>query len=173
MFPFCVLSLHIGLVEIGDTLLCPENLDPDAVEELEDQALLPDLLQKYLTVRAKPHRLLQPVPGRGGKDIFQVDIAEHLIPFGQETCPGWALERKVTKRPAHGDTVQSTLRPGHARLVPSELGPPWVFCQLGAGWGSGIHLVRCCSELSASLQDFDLHDKRASPLVLALLCLGG
>ncbi|KAB0372355.1 hypothetical protein FD755_016147 [Muntiacus reevesi] len=88
-----------SLVEIGDTLLCPENLDPDAVEELEeldDQALLPDLLQKYLTVLAKPHRLLQPVPGRGGKDIFQVDIAEHLIPFGQETCPGWALERKVT-----------------------------------------------------------------------------
>ena len=111
-------------MEIGDTLLCPANLDPDAVEELEDQALLPDLLQKYLTVLAKPHPLLQPVPGRGGKDSFQVDIAEHLIPFGQETCPGWALERKVTKRPAHGDTVQSSLRPGHARLVPSELGPP-------------------------------------------------
>ncbi|KAF4008079.1 hypothetical protein G4228_019684 [Cervus hanglu yarkandensis] len=66
---------YAGLVEIGDTLLCPENLDPNAVEELEDQALLSNLLQKYLTVFAKPHRLLQPVPGRGGKDIFQVDIA--------------------------------------------------------------------------------------------------
>ena len=88
-----------------------------------------------LTVLAKPHRLLQPIPGRGGKDIFQVDIAEHLIPFGQETCPGWALERKVTKRPAHGDTVQSPLRPAHARLVPSELGPPLgvlpTWCRLG------------------------------------------
>ncbi|KAB0339765.1 hypothetical protein FD755_024858, partial [Muntiacus reevesi] len=63
-----------NLVETGDTLLCPENLDPDAVEELEeldDQALLSDLLQKYLTVLAKPHRPLQPVPGTGGKDIFQ------------------------------------------------------------------------------------------------------
>ena len=122
-------------MEIGDTLLCPENLDPNVVEELEDQALLPDLLQKYLTVLAKPHRLLQPVPGRGRKDIFQVDFAEHLIPFGQETCPGWALERKVTKRPPYGDTVQSSLRPGCAHLVPSELAPPLgvlpTWCRLG------------------------------------------
>ena len=122
-------------MEIGDTLLCPENLDPNVVEELEDQALLPDLLQKYLTVFAKPHPLLQPVPGRGRKDIFQVDFAEHLIPFGQETCPGWALERKVTKRPPYGDTVQSSLRPGCAHLVPSELAPPLgvlpTWCRLG------------------------------------------
>ncbi|KAI4545248.1 hypothetical protein MG293_005514 [Ovis ammon polii] len=33
----------IGLVEIGDTLLCPENLDPEEVEELENQALLCNL----------------------------------------------------------------------------------------------------------------------------------
>ncbi|KAB0354118.1 hypothetical protein FD755_023193, partial [Muntiacus reevesi] len=65
------LRVIAGLVEIGDTLLCPENLDPDEVEELENQALLPDLLQKYLTVFAKPHQLLQPIPGRGRKDIFQ------------------------------------------------------------------------------------------------------
>uniref|UniRef100_A0A4W2HUC3 Uncharacterized protein n=1 Tax=Bos indicus x Bos taurus TaxID=30522 RepID=A0A4W2HUC3_BOBOX len=62
-----------GLLETGDALLCPENLDADEVEELENQALLPDLRQKYLTVLAKPHWLLQPVPGRGGKDIFQSD----------------------------------------------------------------------------------------------------
>ena len=43
LFSFCVLSLHTGLVVIGDTLLCPENLDLDQVEELENQALLPDL----------------------------------------------------------------------------------------------------------------------------------
>ena len=47
LFSFCVLSLHTGLVDIGDTLLCPENLDPEEVEELENQALLPDLQQKY------------------------------------------------------------------------------------------------------------------------------
>ena len=43
MFSFCVLSLHTGLLETGDALLCPENLDADEVEELENQALLPDL----------------------------------------------------------------------------------------------------------------------------------
>uniref|UniRef100_A0A4W2HL64 Protein CXorf40A-like n=1 Tax=Bos indicus x Bos taurus TaxID=30522 RepID=A0A4W2HL64_BOBOX len=53
-----------GLVDIGDTLLCPENLDPEEVEELENQALLPDLRQKYLTVLTNPRWLLQPIPGR-------------------------------------------------------------------------------------------------------------
>ena len=97
--------MHTGLVDIGDTLLCPENLDANEVEELENQALLPDLQQKYLTVLAKPHWLLQPIPGRGGKDIFQVDIPEHLIPFGQEAFPDWAFQRKVTERAGHGDTI--------------------------------------------------------------------
>ena len=69
--------LHADLVVIGGTLLCLENLGPNQVQELENQALLPDLQQKYLTVLAKPHWLLQPIPGRGGKDIFQVDIPEH------------------------------------------------------------------------------------------------
>ena len=72
LFSFCVLSLYTGLVDIGDTLLCPENLDPEEVEELENQALLPDLRQKYLTVLTNPRWLLQPIPGRGGKDIFLV-----------------------------------------------------------------------------------------------------
>ncbi|OWJ99041.1 hypothetical protein Celaphus_00009621 [Cervus elaphus hippelaphus] len=66
---------------------CPENLDPKEMEELENQALLPDLQQKYLTVLSNPRWLLQPVPRRGGKDIFLVDIPQHLIPFGQEACP--------------------------------------------------------------------------------------
>ncbi|ELR56876.1 hypothetical protein M91_09563 [Bos mutus] len=40
-------SLCRGLVDIGVTLLCPENLGPDEVEELENQALLPCMQQKY------------------------------------------------------------------------------------------------------------------------------
>ncbi|XP_054937591.1 protein EOLA1-like [Physeter macrocephalus] len=85
LFSICVLlSLCTGLVDIGDTLLCPENLGPNEVAELENQALLPNLRQKYLTTLANPRWLLQPVPGRGGKDVFQVDIPEHLIPSGQE-----------------------------------------------------------------------------------------
>ncbi|OWJ99362.1 hypothetical protein Celaphus_00009599 [Cervus elaphus hippelaphus] len=83
-----------GLVDVGDTLLCPENLGLIKVEELENQALLPNLQQNYLTALAGPHWLLQPVLGRARKDIFQVDILKHLIPFGWEACPGWAVEGK-------------------------------------------------------------------------------
>ena len=39
---------------IGVTLLCPENLGCDEVEELENQATLPDLQRKYLTALADP-----------------------------------------------------------------------------------------------------------------------
>ncbi|KAB0372356.1 hypothetical protein FD755_016148 [Muntiacus reevesi] len=71
LFLFCVLSLHTGLVDVGDTLLCPENLGLVKVEELENQALLPNLQQNYLTALTNPHWLLQPVLGRARKDIFQ------------------------------------------------------------------------------------------------------
>ena len=39
---------------IGVTLLCPENLGCDEVEELENQATLPDLQRKYLPALADP-----------------------------------------------------------------------------------------------------------------------
>uniref|UniRef100_A0A8C6FMF5 Uncharacterized protein n=1 Tax=Moschus moschiferus TaxID=68415 RepID=A0A8C6FMF5_MOSMO len=74
-----------GLVDIGDTLLCPENIGHDEMKELENQSLLPALGQKYLTVLTKPCWMLQPIPGWAGKDIFQVDIPENLIAFG-EAC---------------------------------------------------------------------------------------
>lgn len=89
-------SLCTGLVDVGETLLCPEDLAPDEVMELENQALLTSLKQKYLTALSNPRWLLEPVPRKGGKDIFQVDIPEHLIPSGQEA--GGA--RKVTGKPA-------------------------------------------------------------------------
>ncbi|KAM8753551.1 protein EOLA1-like isoform 1-T3 [Rhynchonycteris naso] len=69
-----------GLVDVGETLLCPENLAPDEVVELENQAVLTNLNQKYLTVLSNPRWLLEPIPWKGGKDIFQVDVPEHLIP---------------------------------------------------------------------------------------------
>ncbi|XP_068819241.1 protein EOLA1-like [Capricornis sumatraensis] len=109
----------MGLVDIGDTLLCPENIGHDEVKELENQALLPALGQKYLTVLTNPCWLLQPILGWAGKDMFQVDIPEHLIPF--------------VRRP-----VQTGFLRG-----------------------------------SESLQGFDLYENMMSPLVLALLGLGG
>ena len=139
LFSFCVLSLHAGLVVFGGTFLCLENLGPNQLQELENQALLPNLRQKYMTVLANTSWLLQPVPGRGRKDIFQEDIPQHLIPFGQQACSDWAFKRKVTKRPAHGNTMQSAPRSGLAHLVVSELA---LHCsaQLVRGWGQGLPL---------------------------------
>ncbi|XP_077001222.1 protein EOLA1 isoform X2 [Tamandua tetradactyla] len=73
-----------GLIDIGETSQCPEDLAPDEVVELENQAILTDLKQKYLTVISNARWLLEPIPRKGGKDIFQVDIPEYLIPLGQE-----------------------------------------------------------------------------------------
>ncbi|XP_068389322.1 protein EOLA2 isoform X1 [Eschrichtius robustus] len=78
-----------GLVDIGDTLLCPENLGPNEAAELENQALLPNLRQKYLTALANPRWLLQPVPRRGGKDVFQVQFADdslQAVPVENPVC---------------------------------------------------------------------------------------
>ncbi|XP_064338831.1 protein EOLA1 isoform X3 [Camelus dromedarius] len=60
-----------GLVDVGDTLLCPENLGPEEAVELENRAVLTNLQQKYLTTLSNPRWLLEPVPRRGGKGIFQ------------------------------------------------------------------------------------------------------
>ncbi|MBZ3868931.1 Protein CXorf40A [Sciurus carolinensis] len=73
-----------GLVDIGETSQCPENLAPEEVVELENQAVLSNLQQKYLTVISNPRWLLEPVPQKAGKDMFEVDIPEHLIPVEHE-----------------------------------------------------------------------------------------
>ncbi|XP_028697888.2 protein EOLA1 isoform X3 [Macaca mulatta] len=73
-----------GLIDIGETLQCPEDLTPNEVVELENQAVLTNLKQKYLTVISNPRWLLEPIPRKGGRDVFQVDIPEHLIPSGHE-----------------------------------------------------------------------------------------
>ncbi|XP_077890291.1 protein EOLA1 isoform X2 [Ictidomys tridecemlineatus] len=89
---------NLGLVDIGETLQYPENLAPDEVVELENQAVLTNLRQKYLTVVSNPRWLLEPVPQKGGKDVFEVDIPEHLIPVAHKMfsrSPGlsfWKLE---------------------------------------------------------------------------------
>uniref|UniRef100_G1Q4I0 ASCH domain-containing protein n=1 Tax=Myotis lucifugus TaxID=59463 RepID=G1Q4I0_MYOLU len=59
---------------------CPENVAPEEVVELEKQAVLTNLKQKYPTALPNPRWLLEPIPRKGGKDIFQVGIPQHLIP---------------------------------------------------------------------------------------------
>ncbi|CAM5140952.1 unnamed protein product [Eretmochelys imbricata] len=70
-----------GLVDIGETSQCPENLSPEKILELENQAVLTSLEQKYLTVVSNPRWLLEPIPAKGGKDVWQVDIPQELIPL--------------------------------------------------------------------------------------------
>ncbi|NXV79893.1 CX04A protein, partial [Atlantisia rogersi] len=69
-----------GLIDIGETLLYPENLTSEEILELENKAVLTNLEQKYLTVVSNPRWLLEPIPARGGKGVWEVDIPEELIP---------------------------------------------------------------------------------------------
>ncbi|XP_010220919.1 PREDICTED: protein CXorf40A homolog [Tinamus guttatus] len=68
------------LIDIGETSLYPENLPPEKVLELEDKAVLSNLEQKYLTVVSNPRWLLEPIPARGNRGIWYIDIPEELIP---------------------------------------------------------------------------------------------
>ncbi|KAB0340526.1 hypothetical protein FD754_023054 [Muntiacus muntjak] len=122
----CTLAVHIEHQDCEDPAwqeLLEQRL---GISPAYIQALMwvRDKFSHGLTVLAKPWWLLQPVPGKAGKDIFQVDIPEHLIPFGQEACPDWALKWKVTERRTHGDTIQLPSCPGCAHLVWSESAPP-------------------------------------------------
>ncbi|NXG32605.1 CX04A protein, partial [Dromaius novaehollandiae] len=69
-----------GLIDIGETSMCPENLPPEKVLELENKAVLSNLEQKYLTVLSNARWLLEPVPARGSRGVWQIEIPEELIP---------------------------------------------------------------------------------------------
>ncbi|XP_042663400.1 EOLA-like protein isoform X2 [Tyto alba] len=69
-----------GLIDIGETSLYPENLPPEKILELENRAVLSNLEQKYLTLVSNPRWLLEPIPARGRRGVWQVDIPEELIP---------------------------------------------------------------------------------------------
>ncbi|XP_042334614.1 protein EOLA1-like [Sceloporus undulatus] len=69
-----------GLIDIGETSQCPTNLPPEDMSILENKAILSGLEQKYLTVISNASWLLEPIPARGHKDVWQVDIPEELIP---------------------------------------------------------------------------------------------
>lgn len=72
-----------GLIDVGETSQCSENLPPEDLWELETKAVLSGLEQKYLTVISNPRWLLEPLPARGRKDVWQVDIPEALIPYAE------------------------------------------------------------------------------------------
>ncbi|NWX13780.1 CX04A protein, partial [Aegotheles bennettii] len=70
-----------GLIDIGETSLCPEALPPEKIQELEKKAVLSNLEEKYLTVVSNPRWLLEPIPARGRRGVWHVDIPEELIPL--------------------------------------------------------------------------------------------
>lgn len=82
---------------------CPETLAAAEAVELETQAVLTNLQLKYLTQISNPRWLLEPIPRKGGKDIFQVDIPEHLIPLEKEwssECSRKQLNNDSASRPS-------------------------------------------------------------------------
>ncbi|XP_057351667.1 uncharacterized protein LOC118925682 isoform X1 [Manis pentadactyla] len=96
-----------GLVDVGDTVRCPEHLPPDEAAHLESQAVLADLKHKYLTTLANPRWLLEPIRRRGGKDVFQVDILEHLIPSGGRPDEHGRLRGRLPREQADHDPSAS------------------------------------------------------------------
>ncbi|XP_048815899.1 protein EOLA1-like [Lagopus muta] len=69
-----------GLIDIGETSLYPEDVPPEKTLELENKAVLSNLEQKYLTVVSNPRWLLEPIPAKGSRGVWQVDIPDELIP---------------------------------------------------------------------------------------------
>ncbi|XP_053547536.1 protein EOLA2 [Bombina bombina] len=69
-----------GLVDIGETWQCLENLSSEESLELESKALLKGLEHKYLTVISNARWLKEPIPARGSKDVWEVNIPKELIP---------------------------------------------------------------------------------------------
>ncbi|XP_069068513.1 protein EOLA1 [Pleurodeles waltl] len=69
-----------GLIDVGVTWQCPDILSPAESFELECKALLTGLEQKYLTEVFNPRWLIEPLPAKGAKDIWQVNIPDELIP---------------------------------------------------------------------------------------------
>ncbi|KAG8553582.1 hypothetical protein GDO81_003473 [Engystomops pustulosus] len=69
-----------GLIDIGDTWQHTDDVPVEETIELENKALLMGLQGKYLTHVSNARWLLQPIPARGGKDVWQVTIPEEVIP---------------------------------------------------------------------------------------------
>ncbi|XP_078063360.1 protein EOLA1 isoform X1 [Mustelus asterias] len=70
----------VGLVDVGDTWQCPSDSALEEMRMLEKRAVLRGLEHKYLTNLSNPRWLLEPIPARGHKDVWTVDIPDELIP---------------------------------------------------------------------------------------------
>ncbi|KAL4648220.1 protein CXorf40A [Arapaima gigas] len=69
-----------GLVDVGETWFCSEDVTEDELRELEKAAVLTGLRGKHLTRVSGPRWLREPLFARGQKDIWMVEIPVHLLP---------------------------------------------------------------------------------------------
>ncbi|KAL6086192.1 hypothetical protein STEG23_021634 [Scotinomys teguina] len=97
-----------GLVDIGETLQCPETLTADEIVELETQAVLTNLQQKYLTPISNPRWLLEPIPRKGGKDIFQcATMASQSVEQDCETNVNPGINQEPESKDIHNSSPDS------------------------------------------------------------------
>ncbi|XP_048850705.1 protein EOLA1 [Brienomyrus brachyistius] len=68
-----------GLVEVGETWVCPNDVSREELRQLEKAAVLIGLEEKHLTQLSNPRWLREPLYTRGHKDIWTVDIPLHLL----------------------------------------------------------------------------------------------
>ncbi|XP_034400436.1 uncharacterized protein CXorf40 homolog [Cyclopterus lumpus] len=69
-----------GLVDVGGTWLCPASLQGEALQHLEQSAVLIGLQEKHLTHLSNPRWLKEPLRARGGRDLWTVEIPTELLP---------------------------------------------------------------------------------------------
>ncbi|XP_018607368.2 protein CXorf40A [Scleropages formosus] len=69
-----------GLVEVGDTWFCSDDVPDEDLRELEKEAVLTGLGRKYLTRLSAPRWLREPLRARGQKGLWTVDVPVRLLP---------------------------------------------------------------------------------------------
>lgn len=78
--PECITVSPAGLVDVGETWLCPASSQEEGLHHLERSAVLIGLQDKYLTHLSNPRWLKEPLEAPGGCDLWSVDIPVHLLP---------------------------------------------------------------------------------------------
>ncbi|XP_076028218.1 protein EOLA1 [Genypterus blacodes] len=68
-----------GLVDVGETWVCPASLPEDELWRLERSAVLVGLQEKHLTYLSNPRWLRAPLRTTGGRDLWRVDIPNELL----------------------------------------------------------------------------------------------
>lgn len=68
-----------GLVDVGETWFCSEDVSAEQMRELEKAACLRGLAEKHLTRLSRPRWLTEPLYSRGHKDLWMVKIPARLL----------------------------------------------------------------------------------------------